>query len=224
MRILLQVLLLFGLLVAVDVARYSVLPDVGALREENPEKTAFMRYRERQWLDRGVRKEIRNRWVPLSRISRSLQRAVLVAEDGKFWEHEGFDYEAIEEAVRKNVRKKEFAFGASTITQQLARNLYLSPSKNPVRKLKEAILTWRIERELSKERILELYLNVAEWGDGIYGIEAAARHYYGKGARYLSAREASRLAAVLPGPLSYSPTRPSGYIRRRADRIYRMMR
>lgn len=224
MRILLQVLLLFGLLVAVDVARYFVLPDVGALREENPEKTAFMRYRERQWLDQGVQKEIRNRWVPLSRISRSLQRAVLVAEDGKFWEHEGFDYEAIEEAVRKNVRKKEFAFGASTITQQLARNLYLSPSKNPVRKLKEAILTWRIERELSKERILELYLNVAEWGDGIYGIEAAARHYYGKGARHLSAREASRLAAVLPGPLSYSPTRPSRYIRRRADRIYRMMR
>ncbi|ASQ91561.1 monofunctional biosynthetic peptidoglycan transglycosylase [Prosthecochloris sp. GSB1] len=222
MRILLQVLLLFGLLIAVDIGRYFALPDIGALREKNPEKTAYMRYREQQWRDRGVRKEVRNRWVPLSRISRSLQRAVLVSEDRKFWEHEGFDYEAIEEAVQKNVRKKAFAFGASTITQQLARNLYLSPSKSPVRKLKEAILTWRIERALPKERILELYLNVAEWGDGIFGIEEAARHYYRKSASRLSAREAARLAAVLPNPIRFSPTRPSRYIERRADRIYRM--
>ena len=224
MKMLRNVLLLFFLLVAFDIARYLVMPDVGLLGTENPEKTAFMRYRERQWREEGLRKEVRNRWVPLRDISRSLQRAVLISEDDKFWKHEGFDYDAIRSAVQRNADRKAFAFGASTVTQQLARNLYLSPSKNPVRKLKEAILTWRLERTLSKDRILELYLNVAEWGDGIFGIEQAARHYYGKSARRLSAREAAKLAAVLPNPLKYSPVGSSRYVNRRADRIYRIMR
>ena len=224
MKMLRNVLLLFSLLVVFDIARYVVVPDVGLLVTENPGKTAFMRYRERQWREGGLEKEVHRRWVPLRKISRSLQRAVLISEDDKFWTHEGFDYDAIRSAVQRNADRKAFAFGASTVTQQLARNLYLSPSKNPVRKLKEAVLTWRLEKTLSKERILELYLNVAEWGDGIFGIEQAARHYYGKSARRLTALEAARLAAVLPNPLKYSPVGSSRYVDRRAERIYRIMR
>ncbi len=224
MRLIIQITGLFLLLVIVDIGRYVLVPDIGHLRENNPETTAFMHYREKQWRDEGREKQIGQHWVPLSRISRYVQKAVLISEDDKFWEHDGFDYRVIELAIEKNIKKKRFAFGASTVTQQLARNLYLSPSKNPVRKLKEAILTWRLERTLSKERILELYLNVAEWGDGIFGIEQAARYYYGKNARWLTARESVRLAAVLPNPVKYRPDSSSRYVQRRAERIYRIMR
>jgi len=222
---LLNLVLLLGLLLAADIGRYAFLPDIAALRQHDPGKTAFMRYRERQWAEEGRGAlSIRQQWVPLSRISRNLQRAVVISEDDKFWDHRGFDYDAIVMAFEENIRSKTFALGASTITQQLAKNLFLSPSKNPVRKIKEALLTWRLERALSKRRILELYLNIAEWGDGVFGAEQASRHYFGKSARFLTPSQAARLAAVLPNPLKYSPSGSSRYVAQRADRIYRIMR
>lgn len=224
MKLMLQIAGLFAFLVTLDIGRYFFVPDTARLREGKPDKTAFMRHREKQWKKEGLDKTVRHRWVPLSGISPYLQHAVVIAEDDKFWDHGGFDRRAIEYAIEKNIERKRFAFGASTLTQQLARNLYLSPSKNPVRKLKEAVLTWRLERALSKKRILELYLNSVEWGDGIFGIEQASKHYYGKSARRLTAREAARLAAVLPNPLKYRPDDSSRYVRRKAERLYRIMK
>lgn len=223
MKLLRNLILLVLLVVAVDIARYAVYPDIAGLADANPEKTAFMEYREAQWRRAGVDKSIKQRWVPLKKVSPALVKAVLIAEDDKFWKHDGFDYEAIEKAVARNMRAGEFKFGASTISQQLVKNLYLSPSKNPIRKIKEAILTWRMERTLSKRRILELYVNVAEWGDGIFGIEAASRHYYGKSAAGLTASEASRLAAVLPNPIRFKPNGSSRYVKARSKRIYAIM-
>lgn len=201
-----------------------VYPDVGALKRGHPAKSALMEYRERQWASQGKDVRIRHVYVPLRRISPLLVKAVIIAEDDKFWRHEGFDFEAMKLALEKDIRERRLKAGGSTITQQLAKNLFLSPSKNPFRKLREAILAWRMERTLSKRRIVELYLNYAEWGEGIFGIEAAARHYYGKHASELGADEAARLAAVLPNPLRYNPTSTtSNYVAGRARRIYRIM-
>jgi monofunctional biosynthetic peptidoglycan transglycosylase len=150
-------------------------------------------------------------------------KAVIIAEDDKFWSHDGFDFEAMQKALEKDLKHKKFKAGGSTISQQLAKNLFLSPSKNPMRKLKEAVLTWRLERTLSKKRIIEIYLNLVEWGDGLFGIEAAAQHYYGRPASDLSAVEASKLAAALPNPRRYSPTGGGRYISYRSDAIYQIM-
>jgi monofunctional biosynthetic peptidoglycan transglycosylase len=221
-RILSAILLL---LFVADIARYLVVPDVGRLVEENPAKTAFMESREAEWRRDGlIDKKIDQKWVSLDHVSQNLIKAVLIAEDDKFWQHEGFDYQAIERAIEKNILAKKFKMGGSTISQQLAKNLYLSPSKNPIRKIKEAILTWRLEKTLSKRRILELYVNVAEWGDGIFGINQAARHYYGVSAARLTARQASRLAAILPNPILYSPKGSSRYVHNRSNIIYAIMR
>lgn len=206
-----------------SVAYYFIFPDVSKLKKENPKKTSFMEYREREWKKKGKKIKIRQIWVSISHISPYLVKAVLIAEDDKFWHHEGFDFEAIEKAVEKNIKAGKFKAGGSTISQQLAKNLYLTPSKNPVRKIKEAVLTWRIEKKLSKKRILELYLNVAEWGEGIFGIEAAARHYYGKPASALSPEEAARLASVLPNPRKYNPLGTSRYVENRSRIIYNVM-
>ncbi len=154
-------------------------------------------------------------WAPLGSISPNLRNAVLIAEDAAFFQHDGLDYHQIHEAIKINAEKMEFARGASTITQQLAKNLYLSPSKNPIRKLKELLMTFSLERNLSKRRIFELYLNVIEWGDGVYGAEAAARTYYGKSCSTLSDHEAAALAAVIINPLRYSPVRPNRRMRNR---------
>jgi monofunctional biosynthetic peptidoglycan transglycosylase len=201
-----------------NISFYMVYPDVSRLKRERPAKTAFMAYRERQWEQAGRHNHIRQVWAPLAGISPHVVKAVIIAEDDKFWSHEGFDFEAIQKAIEKDLETRRFKAGGSTISQQLAKNLYLTPAKNPVRKLKEAILTWRLERNLSKRRIIELYLNVAEWGDGIFGIEAAARHYFGKGAGALTAREAAALAVVLPSPLRYNPTGGGRYVESRSDR------
>jgi monofunctional biosynthetic peptidoglycan transglycosylase len=218
-------LFLIFLILIIGFALYLfITPDVSKLKKENPQKTSFMQYRERGWKKTGNPYIIQQRWVPLSRISHYLIKAVLIAEDDKFWRHEGFDYDAIRKAFEKDIREKKLKLGGSTITQQLVKNLYLSPEKNPVRKMREAIITWRIERALSKKRILELYLNVVEWGDyGIFGIEAASRHYYGKPASALNAQEASRLAAVLPNPRKYNPLSSSRYVSNRAHLIYSIM-
>ncbi len=158
------------------VVSLALFPDVSRLAKENPQKTSFMKYREEEWKREGKRYRIQQRWVPLSRISPYVIKAVLIAEDDKFWSHEGFDYDAIRKAIEKDVKKRKFTVGGSTISQQLAKNMYLTPSKNPLRKIREAVITWRMERVLTKRRILELYLNVAEWGDrGIFGIETASR-------------------------------------------------
>ena len=148
---------------------------------------------------------------------------MLIAEDDKFYQHEGFDFEAIQKAMEKDLKEGKFKVGGSTISQQLAKNLYLTPSKNPVRKLKEAILTWRLERALPKKRIMELYLNVVEWGEGIFGIEAAARNYYGKPASALGPEESARLAAVLPNPRKYNPLSQSKFVVNRSRVFYNIM-
>jgi monofunctional biosynthetic peptidoglycan transglycosylase len=199
---------------------WVTLPDVRRLQTENPDTTAFMRLRERQARGRGEDPKRVKRWVPYSRIAQTLKRAVLVAEDASFWEHEGVDLEAVQRAVEVNIEKREFALGASTITQQLAKNLYLSPSKNPVRKLRELWIARRLEIELPKARILELYLNSIEWGDGIYGAEAAARSYFGKPASALGPDEAALLAGAIINPRVYSPASPNGRLRAR-QRIIR---
>ena len=206
-----------------SIAYYFFFPDVTALRKGNIRNTSFMEYRERQWQQEGKKIKIRQVWTPLSQISPFLIKAVLIAEDDKFWQHEGFDFEAIEKAAGKDIREKKFKFGASTISQQLAKNLYLSPSKNPLRKVKEAILTWRMEKKLTKRRILELYLNVAEWGEGIFGIEAASRSYYDKPASALDPEEAAQLASVLPNPIRYNPRGTSRYVVNRSEIIYNIM-
>ncbi|MEW6616564.1 MAG: monofunctional biosynthetic peptidoglycan transglycosylase [Thermodesulfobacteriota bacterium] len=206
-----------------NICFYFIYPDVSMLKKKRPKKTAIMEYREKEWQRQGKSKKIKYKWVPLSKISPYVIKAVIIAEDDKFWSHEGFDFEAIEKAIEKDIKKKRFKAGGSTISQQLAKNLYLSLSKNPVRKLKEAILTWRIERSLSKRRIIELYLNIAEWGDGMFGIEVAAQHYFGKHASSLTAEEAAKLAAVLPNPKRYNPTGKTRYVLNRSARIYRIM-
>lgn len=216
------ILLLLLLAGAIDIGRYAVHPDVSELKETRPVPTAFMEYRQEQWADGNRKKEIFHKWVSFSQISPNVVKAVLIAEDDGFWNHDGFDVKGMEQAIERSLKKGTVA-GGSTISQQLSKNLYLSPSKNPVRKIKEAIITWRIEKNLSKRRILEIYLNVAEWGDGIFGIEAAARHYYGKSARNLSGNEAAHLAAVLPNPIRYNPTGDQKYVKNRARIIYKIM-
>ena len=220
-----KIWLLFLLLPAVFGLLYlAVMPDISSLKDKNPGKTAFMEYREKEWREKGRKVQVRQAWVPLSRISPYLVKAVLIAEDDKFWSHEGFDYESIRAAVEKDLQAGKLKFGGSTITQQLAKNLYLSPARSLWRKGLEAFLTWRMERVLSKKRILELYLNVAEWGDGIFGAEAASRHYFEKPASDLAPREAARLAVVLPNPRRLSPVGNQPYVAKRAELIYSIMR
>ena len=173
----------------------------------NPSSTAFMeRYLEKP----GAR--VRHTWVSYDRISEHLKRAVVAAEDAKFLDHEGFDWEAIQKAMQKNEQRKKVVAGASTITQQLAKNLFLSGSRSWLRKAQEAAITWMMERTLSKRRILEIYLNVAEWGEGIFGAEAAARHHFGVPAAALASEQAVWLAAILPSPKRYERGRQTPYI------------
>lgn len=212
-----------AVLLLLNVGYYLIFPDIKKLNKQNPKKSSFMEYREREWAAHGIKKKIRHQWAPLSSISPYVSKAVIIAEDDKFWSHEGFDFNAMKKALKKDIKKKKFSAGGSTISQQLAKNLYLSPSKNPLRKIKEAILTWRIERHLSKRRILELYLNYAEWGSGIFGIQAAAKHYYRKNAAELSAMEAAKLVSVLPNPRRLKPTDNGRYVAGRSERIYEIM-
>ncbi len=202
---------------------FLFVPGISKLRKENPKKTALMEFREKESKEKGKRSRINQIWVPLSNISPYLVKAVLIAEDDKFWTHEGFDYEAIERAFEEDIKAGRFKFGGSTISQQLARNLYLSPAKNPLRKMREAIITWRLEKILSKRRILELYLNLAEWGEGIFGVEAASRHYFEKPSSELLPQEAARLAAVLPNPRRYNAAGDQRYVVNRSNAIYNIM-
>ena len=217
------ILALFAIGFGCAVFIYLTLPDVRALRTTNPDSTAFIDLRARQALARGEQPRRIQQWVRYGRISPNLTRAVLVTEDSRFWKHEGIDFDELKESMEVNIERMEFARGGSTITQQLAKNLYLSPSKNPVRKLRELLIARRLEAELTKQRILELYLNNIEWGDGIYGAEAAARTYFRKGASDLSAPESALLAAAINNPRVFNPGRPTERLRRRQDMVMRRM-
>ena len=202
---------------------FLTLPDVRVLRTRNPDTTAFIELRATQARELGRKPRRLQQWVDYRRIAPSLTRAVTVAEDSAFWQHDGVDLQQIRESMEINLERMAFARGASTITQQLAKNLYLSPSRNPVRKLRELLIARRLERELSKRRILELYLNVIEWGDGVYGAEAAARAYFRKPASGLTPHESALLAAAIINPRVLDPGHPSARLRRRQQMILRRM-
>jgi monofunctional biosynthetic peptidoglycan transglycosylase len=195
------------------------LPDVGLLAQTNPTSTALMDAREAQAKQQGRSIGRHWVWVPLSRISPHLRHAVVAAEDASFFTHEGFDWEGIRGAALSNLEAGQLKRGGSTITQQLAKNLYLSSERSLVRKAREALITRSLERHLTKKRILELYLNIAEWGKGVYGAEAASRHHFKKPSRDLTADEAAWLAAILPSPRRYDPLRKTNFLTRRHDRI-----
>ena len=200
---------------------YLVLtwPDVAVLAHAAPRSTAFIdRYRERQ-REAGQSDAIVWQWVPWEAISPHLKRAVVSAEDMEFFSHSGFSTTEMRTAIRETLQEGKDLRGASTISQQLAKNLWLSPSRNPLRKFKEALLTWQLEQRLSKRRILELYLNVVEFGHGVYGAEAAAQHYFGRSATSLTEIESAQLAAGLPRPGSWHPGVESPYYRRYVEDI-----
>jgi monofunctional biosynthetic peptidoglycan transglycosylase len=194
-------------------------------KHANPATTALIEQRADEARALGQTPKREQTWTPYERISPSLVRAVLAGEDSRFFDHAGFDWEEIQKALEKDWEEKQFQRGASTISQQLAKNLFLSTSKNPLRKVHEALITAEMERILGKRRILELYLNVIEWGDGIYGAEAAARHYFGVGASSLSFEQAAFLSAIIPNPRgAYNPSTHKKRIDRRSALIQRLMR
>jgi monofunctional glycosyltransferase len=197
-------------------------PDVASLKDHHPKTTAFMEAY-RGWGLFGPKKEVEWQWVPYARISPHLKRAVLAGEDLRFFGHHGFDDAEIKAALQDAWEEKELPRGASTLTQQLAKNLWLSRSYNPLRKVKEALLTRQLERNLSKRRILELYLNYAEFGPGIYGAEAASRHYFRRSAAGLTERQAAELAASLPAPRSWHPGSTSRGFRAHTRTVLRRM-
>jgi len=207
----------FIVLFLILLAELSTIPwfGVSGLKTENPPETALMRQRRTEAEREGKPLKIVHRWIPLSRIPLHVINAVIVAEDGTFYSHGGFDWYEVQQSIEKNVEEKRPARGASTITQQLAKNLYLSTSKDPVRKAKEMLITLLLEHYLEKSRILELYLNLIEWGRGVFGIEAAAQTFFGKPASGLTVDEGARLAAVIPSPLRHRPDGDSRYTLRR---------
>jgi monofunctional biosynthetic peptidoglycan transglycosylase len=203
---------------------YLTLPDVRPLRDKNPSTTAFIELRAREAHSKGVPARRSQVWLSYNRVSDSLKRAVLVAEDSAFWQHEGVDIDQLQKSMEVNWSRGKLARGGSTITQQLAKNLYLSPSKNPLRKFRELLIARRLEAELSKRRILELYLNVIEWGDGIYGAEAASRAYFSHSAASLSGPQAALLAGAIINPRLHSPAHPDSRLVGRQRLILRRMR
>ena len=202
---------------------WITLPDVRGLRRAAPDETAFMRLRSAEAQAAGIRLRVRRQWLPYSRISPTLRRAVLVAEDAAFWDHQGIDLAELQASVEAYWNRGGVLRGGSTITQQLAKNLYLRPDRNPYRKLVELLISRRLEAELSKARILELYLNLIEWGDGIWGAEAAARAYFGQSAASLSAEQAALLAGAIINPRLLNPARPNTRLRNRQQLILRRM-
>jgi monofunctional biosynthetic peptidoglycan transglycosylase len=202
---------------------YLTLPDVRPLRTANPPTTAFIELRAGDARGRGEMPRRVQRWVRYRDISSDLKRAVLVAEDDAFWQHEGVDFEQLQESLEIDWAHGRLVRGGSTITQQLAKNLYLSPSRNPVRKLRELIIARRLEAELPKARIFELYLNVIEWGDGVYGAEAAARTYFHTSAAALGAPEAALLAGAIVNPRVLNPAHPNARLLKRQQLILRRM-
>jgi monofunctional biosynthetic peptidoglycan transglycosylase len=192
-------------------------------RSFQPEQSAFMAGRIAQLRAKDPKARLAHQWAPYERISPQLKRAVVAAEDAKFMDHEGFDWEAISKAIEKNERRGRVVAGASTISQQLAKNLFLSGERSWIRKGQEAVITWMLESALSKRRILELYLNYAEWGEGVFGAEAAARHHFGVHAGTLNTQQAAFLAAILPSPRRYGRGTVTPYVAGRIGTILARM-
>lgn len=191
---------LLSLLLGVGVYAYSSLPDVLILRRSNPKTTALMELRAEEYRQQGRKAVKQQIWVPYQAISEHLKRAIIISEDASFFSHKGVDVYELKESLKEDLEQGSFKRGGSTITMQLARNLYLDPSKSPIRKLKEVVITWQLEMALTKQRIFELYLNLVEWGPGIYGAEAASRRFFSRPASDLAPVEAATLAAMLPNP------------------------
>lgn len=189
----------------------------------NPSSSAFMEDRLEVIQEKRPEAELKHKWVDYEKISNNLKRAVIASEDAKFLNHEGFDWEGIQKAYEKNLKKGKIVAGGSTISQQLAKNLFLSTKRTPWRKAQEAIITVMLEKTMSKRRILEIYLNVIEWGNGVFGAEAAARHYYKTSAARLSKGQAARLAAMIPNPRFYDKHQYTRYLNRRTGTIQARM-
>jgi monofunctional biosynthetic peptidoglycan transglycosylase len=202
---------------------YLTLPDVRSLATVNPTSTAFMELRDAEAAADARTPRRQQKWVPYARISPHLKRAVLAAEDSAFWQHEGVDTQQIRVAIQDSLDNGTAPRGGSTITQQLAKNLYLSPTRNPSRKLAELIIARRLEATLSKTRIFEIYLNVIEWGDQVWGAEAAARTYFGVSAASLTPDQAALLAGAIINPRVLNPAAPSARLRRRQQIILARM-
>lgn len=226
MKRLVIIVTLCGLLLAVGafLAIALSLPDVKSLKTQNPKTTALIDQRLREARRDGAPFKRRQVWVSFESIPELLKDAVRVAEDARFYEHEGIDYEELQEAVRQNLEHGQIVRGASTITQQLAKNLFLSTERSYTRKVKEYLIARHLEQELSKNRIFHLYLNVIEFGPGVFGVEAAARHYFDKSAAQLNLEEIVRLTAVIPKPLSESPVRNSRWLNWRARWILSILK
>jgi monofunctional glycosyltransferase len=191
---------------------YVTLPDVSLLRNRNPKSSALMELRDQENRAKKLDASRQQIWMPFGKISDHLKKAILLSEDASFFSHNGVDLNELKEALKRDLETLSFRRGGSTITMQLARNLYLNPAKNPIRKMKEIIIAWQLEHALSKTRIFEIYLNVVEWGRNIYGAEAASRHYFGKSAADLDPLEAATLVALLPNPRT---TRDKSILHRR---------
>lgn len=199
------------------------LPDPRPLRKTPPTTTAYIELRKRQAASAHKPFALRWTWVPYDAISENLRDAVVTAEDDTYWRHDGVDWDALRHAWERDKKEGKLSAGGSTITMQVARNLYLSPSKNPLRKLKEILIARRLDKTLGKRRVLELYLNVAEWGKGVFGCEAAARGYFGKACADLTPEEAVAMAVVLPNPRRWDPSKPGRYVERNSARIVSRM-
>ena len=189
----------------------------------NPSTSAFMEDRLEVLQQKNPEAVLRHQWVPYERISIHLKRALIAAEDAKFLDHDGFDWEAIQKAYEKNLKKGKVVAGGSTISQQLAKNLFLSGRRTPWRKAEEALITVMIEHVMSKRRIFEIYLNVIEWGNGVFGVQAAARYYYRTSAANLGPEQAARLAAMVPKPRFYDKVRETPLLERRTGIILERM-
>jgi len=206
-------------LIALLLVQFWYLGHIWYWVDHNPQATAFMQARLEKMREKNAQATIRQQWVAYDRISVHLKRAIVAAEDARFLDHEGFEWEAIQKAYEKNLKKGRIVAGGSTISQQLAKNLFLSGERTWWRKAQEAAITFMIEALMNKRRILEIYLNVIEWGDGVFGAEAASRYHFGVASAALGPTQAARLAAMVPSPRRYGPGRETAYLQRRAEVI-----
>lgn len=222
LRKLLLWLIIAPLLVVLAIQLYFFL-QIGWWVNNNPGSTSFMRQQLEVLQEKNPSARLKHAWVPYNRISIHLKRAIIAAEDSNFSEHEGVDWEAMQKAYERNTKKGKVVAGGSTITQQLAKNLFLSGKRSYLRKAQEVVITYMLEFWMDKERIFEIYLNVVEWGNGVFGAEAAAQHYFGVSAAALSPAQAAKLAVMLPKPRFYDKNRNSAYLARRTNLILRRM-
>lgn len=223
-RISIRIILIFSIFwLAFTVYCVFSIPELCSLKKTNPKISAFQELRKKQWEGKKIKKRLIQYRVPLSSVSRHMKNAVLCAEDPNFYRHHGLDFYQIRLAMEENWEEKRIVRGASTITQQLMKNLYLSPSQNPMRKWQEAILALRVERCVSKNRLLEIYLNEIEWGDSTYGVEAASRRYFGKSASRLNPAESALLAAMIPNPIARNPYKYNRQLYRKKNVVLKLM-